>query len=89
MFTVIDILLELTEKFIDHLSIALLVIQKIKIKNVCPPVCLPISLFVCLFVCLFVHLFLGFYETDWDTLWSKVAFCSWEGSKAKILLIEA
>ena len=35
-------------------------------------------------VCLFVPLFLSYFQTDWDTLWHKVAFCSWKGSKTTI-----
>ena len=41
-----------------------------------------VCLFVCLFVCLSVHVFLGHFKTDWNSLWHKVAFYSWEWSKA-------
>ena len=35
-------------------------------------------------VCVCVHFFLGNFETDCDTLWHKVAFWPWEGSKTII-----
>ena len=40
-------------------------------------------------MCLFVRDFLGYSETDWDTLWHKVAFWPWEGSKTIIFFKNA
>ena len=37
---------------------------------------------ICLFLCQFVYLFLVDFEPDWYTLWHKIAYCSWEESKA-------
>ena len=43
---------------------------------------------VCLFVCLFLRVYLGHFETNRDTLWQKIAFYPWEGSKTIIFLIK-
>ena len=46
------------------------------------------SVCLCVCVCLCSHFFLGHFETDWDILLNKVAFCSWEGSKATLFKIK-